>query len=504
MIVLFAAGLLLLLAGRARNRHNTFVAATTLLFLWLAADTSIPLLLPRLPVHWYRAFELFLLFFGAGAVLALAVMVQMVPVPRHRPLAPLFLSLALLIRLFSWDPVAHEEYRTMNLTRMLEDDSDVAALRSHLKTLEPGSMILGEVTAKRGRFGSPHWLDVLIQEAGHRNAGGLTVESSLTPMLSHAYLSQGLGHLFVWGIDPNWETRLFEGVAPTDGRRLRAMAAYLKRAGVSYLIAESEVMRRALEGFPGEFKRIFESGYLSVHEVVGAKPGASLPGTKPWGFLDLRALRGQGLTGREMYADFLLFAGQTRLRMRQEPATIVNLSPIVAMGEVPTSAVNAIEGLILFNADPTPAASHVATRLVNPLLERDLPLLLVNFRPPYPDGTLAITTRGPAVPLEQEAPRGTEVRLERFDGERVLAEIPASSAKIVELALSYFPVWKGGPGDVILQTDTNQMLVVTANPKLDLRYHAPLARITTTLLYVLLMVLAVLCIKRMRIPWLTD
>ena len=271
-IGLFGAGVGLAIRGRLRTRQARFVAAASLLFLWLALDTSPAMLLPSLTVHWYRAFDFFLALFSLLAVVALGWTARRLAGALPAPALPAVLLALLALRFVSWDPVAHEEYRDTSLTRSLSSDADATRLAAALRSLPRGSLILPEVLRARGTHGSPHWLDHLIQSAGHRNALGLTIESSLTPLVTYAYLAQGMGQVFVWGIDASWAQALFAGLGPAAPQRQSALPAYLAAAGIEYLITQSETARAYAQGMPRAFERLFSSGPYAVYRVAGALP----------------------------------------------------------------------------------------------------------------------------------------------------------------------------------------------------------------------------------------
>ncbi len=503
---LFAAGTALVLAGRLRTRQARFACAAALLFLWLAMDTSPAMLAPNLTVHWYRVFDFFLALFSLLAVLALGAIARRLARRLPAPVLPaLFLAL-LAVRFVSWDPVAHEEYRDTSLARSLRSDPDAGRLASALGSLPAGSLILPEVLRVRGPHGSPHWLDYLIQSAGHRNALGLTIESSLTPLVTYAYLAQGMGQVFVWGIDPSWAQAVFAGLGPAAPQRVNALPRYLAAAGVGYIITQSDTARAYAQGMAGAFERVFSSGPLALFRVVAALPPVTALMQRPWGLVDLDALRGRRMSPGRLRREFLLHANWVQLNAGVEP--IINLSP---RPERIRELSSGIEGLIVVNTGADPAAYHS----LPPHVRSGLPLILVNF---VPDPSLPAAVRILPLPSQAGAGRGTGALREpaplryalsgsTIGGAAVKARGPAArlggapdsapaegQARAIEIRLSYSPQWRSARGSEIFQTGLNHMLVLTPGPgegaELDLRLESPLSRVVTLAMALLIVAAA--------------
>ncbi len=497
-LLLFAAGLGLVLRGRLATPQARFAAAASLALFWLALDTSPALLLPGLPVHWYRAFDFFLAFLSLLAILAAAELAGRMRARIPRVALPAALLALLALRFAVWDPLATEEQPTLSLTRSLRADADAARLAAYLGTLPSGSVILPEVLRTRATHGSPHWLDYVIQSAGHRNALGLTVESSLTAMVTYAYLSQGLGQVFVWGIDPSWAQALFGGLSPAAAGRLAALPDYLADAGIEYIVTQSGSARAYLDGMRGRFERSFASGPLAVYRVTGALPPVTLLLDKPWGLVDLAALRGEPLAARRVWRDFLLEANWVRLAAGIDP--VINLTPRPAAIE---ALRDRLAGLVVVNTSPTPAAYHSL-----PAFARSgFRLVLVGFAessvppaagvellaPPAEGGPAvgAIPRDAPEPPRAAAPVRRAPPARASISGSAVRASLEESApgfAGAVEVRLSYSPHWKSEDGAMIFQTGLNHMLVLMpeggpdgapAKPELRLGFSVPLARITT-------------------------
>ncbi len=494
-VLLFGAGVALVLRGRLRTPQARFACAASLALFWLALDTSPALLLPTLPVHWYRAFDFFLTFLSLLAILAAAAMAKRLR-PRVPPIAlPAALLVLLALRFAVWDPVASEEQPTMSLARSLREDEDAARLAEYLESLPRGSVILPEVLRTRETHGSPHWLDFLIQSAGHRNALGLTVESSLTAMVTYAYLSQGLGQVFVWGIDPSWAQALFGRLAPAAARRLAALPDYLAAAGIQYVVSQSGAARAYFDGMQGRFERAFASGALAVYRVTGALPAVTALQDKPWGLVDLAALRGEPLAARRVYRDFLLQANWVRLAAGIDP--VINLTP---RPEAIEALRDRLAGLVVVNNAPAPAAYHSLPGyarsgfrlvLVN-FAQQAVPSAGVEVLPPPSAGGPAIATiprDTPELPLANPQARRAVPARAVIGGSLVLASFEATApgasgaARAVEVRLSYSPHWKSSDGAPIFQTGLDHMLVLMpegrAAKELRLELSVPFARLMT-------------------------
>ncbi len=549
-VALFAGGVGLALRGRLRTRAARFICAASLVFLWLALDTSPALLASALPVHWYRAFDFFLALFSLMAAVTLGWIAQRLSGRMPAPALPAAFLALLAVRFVSWDPVAHEEYRDTSLARSLRFDRDAAGLAAALESLPRGSVILPEVLRSRGAHGSPHWLDHLIQSAGHRNALGLTIESSLTPLVTYTYLAQGMGQVFVWGIDPSWSQAVFAGLAAAAPERVGALPRYLAAAGVGYVITQSEAGRAYAEAMPKAFERVFAGGPLSLYRVAGALPAVTALAGRPWGLVDLAALRGARLPARRLYREFLLHANWAMLNAGVEP--IINLSPTA---DRIAALHGGLEGLIVVNTGADPATYHS----LPPQVRSGLPLILVNFvsdpslgpgvrvlalpgrggagtpRGRHPEGPAAarfgfrstavggsaVRAGGPLAPLGGGADAGAAAESPASaslpaPGKPAASSppppgMPSPSAptspptpiRALEVRLSYSPQWRSGGGEQVYQTGLNHMLILqpeagpaagapaaragAAAVSVDLRLESPLARVVTLAMALLLL-----------------
>ena len=501
-LALFAAGVSLVLRGRLRSPQARFVCGASLLLFWLALDTSPALLLPALPVHWYRAFDFFLTFLSLLAILAAAELARRSRAGATRVVLPAVLLAVLALRFAVWDPLAAEEQPTMNLALSLRQDRDAERLASYLGSLPRGTVILPEVLRTRETHGSPHWLDYLIQSAGHRNALGLTVESSLTAMVTYAYLSQGMGQVFVWGIDPSWAQGLFGRLRPAAPQRLAALPDYLAAAGIEYVVTQSGAARAYADGMRDSFERTFASGPLAVYRVAGALPPVTILRERPWGLVDLAALRGARMAARTVYRDFLFQANWVRLAAGIDPVINLTARPAAIEG-----LRERLAGLVIVNTDPTPAAYHSLPAWVR----SGFRLVLVNFAPQPlppqgvevlpPPGTVdpataaipgnmggAQASADPLDPGAQAARRLAPARV-AISGSEVRASLvgaggSASRPGAVEIRLSYSPHWRSADGAPVFQTGLDHMLVLApepgqANAELRLDLAIPFARLMT-------------------------
>ena len=468
-----------------------FLLLAALLLLWISQDESLAYLLYPFGIHWYRVFDLFFSFFTINLLFAIEDE-QSGWIDSFRANLVLgALTAILLLRFVLWDPAAHERYASMH---MQSYGNDAAGLEAFLETIPADSLILPEKLRNRDFQGSPHALDYYIDQHGHRNALGLTVESSLTAMLQYAYLHRGMGHIFSWGVDLTWQESLYQNLSPGE-----TLPAYLRRAGVSYVIGRT---RRLLE-YLGEREEFFEPVYrdkeVYAFRVRDARPLLGFHDTAPLGFLSYQRIRGERIPGRPR-RDFLLEANRVRLRLGEGPP-IVNLDPVYAPLEHETFQRD-LSGLIIVNRKHSLAPSHEVHRFARP----DRQLILVNFEKTAPDpgptrylytvlnvpGAGTRPTPASVRPVRDADPHPERIAVAppaRTDDGTNDGLAPGNACQPLEIKFSFFPHWRAANDATIFQTENNHMLVCTRGQPTRLTFASPLSRPLTVMMYLLALVL---------------
>ncbi|MBI3396002.1 MAG: hypothetical protein HY042_09215, partial [Spirochaetia bacterium] len=281
-----------------------WILLTGFLFFWAALDNSLVYILPRFPVHWYRAFDYFLISLA---------MIGSVMIPECRAFLPRWLgphagaaaAALLALRLLSWDIAGHQSYQSVLFDDYAGRD-DLSLVRSHLQSLPKNSLFLPELIREKEYHGSPHALLHIVEEAGHRNILGLTVESSLTPNVTYARLFAGLPEIFVWGIDHG---AIYKAMAATGGGNPRLLIDYLRDAGVQYLIGRTGAMRSFAQMHPQDFRLVAQTNTIFVYQVTDSAPEMETPRDKPVAWIDADAFAGRS---SETPASFLMHAAAVR------------------------------------------------------------------------------------------------------------------------------------------------------------------------------------------------
>ncbi|MCR9141773.1 MAG: hypothetical protein NXI24_05940 [bacterium] len=532
-LALIAGYLLLIRRSWLRRRklpHIIFLILGSGLLLWLSQDASPSYIVHFVGIHWYRVFDLFYGLFVIGGVLGLAAAASRLrrnDLWRGRILMSAIAAVA-IGRFLIWDPVAHEKYRSLEF---YASGPDSTAFEEFLAGLEPGSVILPEKIRDRHLYGSPHSFDYFIQKYGHRNALGLTVESALTPSVSYAWISSAMPQIFQWGIDPSWNRQLYQNSSP--GEIATALPAYLRRAGVNYILGRTpQAFAYLRQHFPLAFAANKQNPAAGVFafRVPDSRAVFRAGGAQPIGYLNLDRLRGADdgpparSQRRSMTRDFLLYSNQLRLRsLLRDAPPIINLDPHYRRGLKPDSDFQAISknlsALILMHSGRDLMPSTMSHSLAQKL---DLPIILVNFQKTAPDpGPTRYLYTNLQVP---DAPRrsarldqvsaaiadspGTALKPEEFSHREIRLAVPESDfdRMPVEILLSHFPDWRiarahdddsgagrtistadmGEAGQKIFQTDGNRMLVFAApGETLRMRFHPSFARTITCLLYLI-------------------
>lgn len=477
--------------GRAR-----FLLLAVLLLLWISQDESLAYLLYPFGIHWYRVFDLFFSFFALNLLFAFQSEQSAWADSARADLTLAALAGLLLLRFLFWDPVAHEKYARMDLESYGRHTAD---LEVFLDGLPPGSLILPEMLRNRDFQGSPHALDYYIQKHGHRNALGLTVESSLTAMLAYAYLGQGMPHIFTYGVDLEWrETLGREGTAPG------ALPAYLRRAGVEYVIGRTRRLQAYLEARTTQFDKAFVGRDSYVYRVRDARPALGFHARPPLGFLSYQLVRGEAVPGKP-HRRFLLEANRVRGLLGPGPV-LVNLDPAFEPARM-AGLQNELGGLVLFHHGPGLAPSHEAHRF----LRENRRLILVNFEKteadPAPIEYLYTLLKVPGPRRTPDRPP-EPVQARDLDGrpEHIAVAKPADAAPAdaggagsdtkgcagLEIKLSYFPRWRLGEQPAqdddprrLYQTEDNHMFVCTRGRSVRLAFESPLARAVTAMMVLL-------------------
>ncbi|MEQ9362716.1 MAG: hypothetical protein RIF32_00650, partial [Leptospirales bacterium] len=427
---------------------------------------------------------------------------------------------AAVVRFLVWDPVAHENYRSLDL---YASGPDSTAFEEFLAGIEAGSVILPEKIRDKNLYGSPHSFDYFIQKYGHRNALGLTIESALTPAVSYAWLASGMPQIFQWGMEATWNRRLYRNADADEARR--GLPAYLRRSGVDYVLGRTPAAFAYLrEHFALAFAANPDNpsaGIFAFH-IPDSREAFRVAGTRPLGYLSLASLRSGSdnaplFEGRRITREFLLHANQLRLRpLLRDAPTIINLDPhyrrALAAGDIKTIFAN-LSGLILMHSGPELMPSEMSHSLAR---AAGVPLILVNFQrtapDPGPTRYLYTILRVPSRATPRDGVFSAlvdrpGVRLDAGDfshrGFRLkIPEAAPTDPVAVEIGLSHFPDWRVSavdprPGDSrlpprettadserIYQTDSNQMLVFAPPGRsLDFRFRASFARTLTVILY---------------------
>jgi hypothetical protein len=330
------------------------------------------------------------------------------------------------------------------------------------------------------------------------------IESSLTPLVLHAYLPEKQKQFFVWGIDISWKNQLFQNVPVESEAYQLAFPDYIRRCGISQVIALSPAMKNYLNLFPVYFKSAFTSGNVQVFKVEGARSRISQSAIKPFGFLYSTNLQNQSASNTNNFKDFLLHANQVRISGGVHGKDIINLNPLYQAN--PTAFLRIykklVSGLIVYNDElPASLVNDSPPHFLKDWAAADYPLLLINFQNnPYLQENITYlytnTTQWiqPNKIIATKIPENfISVKSAVIKPEQIGFTIESANRDLpVHLALSFFPDWQGKKGELIFQTDTNQMIVYAEGEKGELVFQQPLASLLTCWFY-LLACLTVIC-----------
>ncbi len=466
-----------IIIDRSTQEKFIFVLPASFLFMWISQDSSVPLLLFFVGIHWYRIFDLAFALYCIVCTLSLSYLGTKIKSP-YANIGMALVPILLIFRFLSWDFMAHEGYASMKLN---DYRAHFKSIETALQQIPRNAIFLPEKVRNTELFGSPHSVDYLLSQNAKKNALGLTIESSLSSLVTYGYLLKALPHVFVWGIDSNWLSKLHE-----PGNEGELLPEYLERAGVQYVIGRTATMHNYLNQRNSAFEPVFFSDNAFIYKIRYARPFLSSLSELPIGFASLSHLMKNGPLPPK---DFLLYANQTRILLGKT-APIINLDqPASDLSEVK----NKLSAVIIFNSERALAPSHS----VQHLEALNLPLILVNFEKTHKPNNhvhfLYTIVKLPAkyhrkIPLPDV--RNSALLYSRFDGgNKLQGEMPlpekGKSCTPVEIKQSFFPDWQSQNGEPIFQTDTNQMLMCPSGNSFEISFHNSFSKIITVMLYAL-------------------
>jgi hypothetical protein len=508
LIVLFFAGLYFIFTNKIKDRYFIFLAFSCVLFFLFSMDTSFVFIFSFLKIHWYRAYDVFFIFFTVLVFVSFDHLLNILPEKKYNYYIAGGLLLVIQFGFYLWNPLKADKYESIKFADYTRNNMEYEALDSYLSGIKKDSLVMPEYLGTSDYYGSPHWLDYPIQRNGLRNAFGLMIESSLTPKLTLAYMPSENTDMFIWGIDSSWKGLLYKNSYSDDKLRYDSFVRYLKDSGINYVITQSGKFRAFLRTYGDDLEESLALDRISVFKVIKSTAVINTLASKPYGFIDYDYVNESGTSREVLYKNYLLYSNQTKVLIDKN-MTLINLTPFMNESGFRNLLPDYVSGLVIYNSSDKAVNDYLAEKIAEP----GLPMILVNFKKTgyMKEKAVYISTNvGTPVPSDATSDNGGIRDTERIaltdyriNGDKIVINGIGGSGKSggsnksgnipVEIKFSFFPDWKAKDSR-LFQTDTNQMIVFSDKDSIEVDFFASFAGIITGMLYFLISVFFVVSI----------
>ncbi|PJZ53488.1 hypothetical protein [Leptospira adleri] len=422
--ILFVIGIRLLFIRKLLPPISRFLIFGTLLFYWMATDSSLSLILPWLHVKWYTALNVSLVFLTFAALVTARFFLKNLPPGRWKLWTGLVLFILGMYRFIVTIPGPSTGIESLSKT-----PSSIWTQREEwnriLKEIPYSSLVASEEIAGGGSSLDSRWASVLVRQSVRRNIVLQNrFENSLPSSpeeIIQLFPSQGpKSSLVTFGKRAN--------LRPVQERDKLSdlFLRLLRERGVTHLFLKSEALNQFTLNLPDSFRQIAKKGEWILWELNSAKPPLELLSVKPWALLTDEA--GQERRTSIRSEDLSEFALQSLF------ALSISLVPITSE-EYKTNE-NSFSGAFSF--------SNLKAELQKLISARE------------EENSKKKQRKGNSDPVQNENTTGTEIHPFSWDDSRIVWELPRLSKEgecfPVLVRSGFFPLWKSENGETIYRT----------------------------------------------------
>ncbi|XDD51438.1 hypothetical protein AB3N59_06760 [Leptospira sp. WS92.C1] len=277
--VLFVIGIRLLFIRKLLPPISRFLIFGTLLFYWMATDSSLDMIFPWLHVKWYTALSVSLVFLTFAALVTARFFLKNLPPGKWKLFTGLILFLLGLYRFVIIVPGP-----STGIESLTKDSAPVWKQKeewiSVFSKTPYGSLIASEEIAGGDTSRDSRWVSVLVRQSVRRN---IILQNRFENSLPSS--PEEIIQLFPsQGQRTAWSRKRSNGnnhpVQERD-KLSRLFLSLLQDRGVSYVLLRSEGLNQFALNLPESFSQVAKKGDWILWKLLFSKPSLELLFEKP-------------------------------------------------------------------------------------------------------------------------------------------------------------------------------------------------------------------------------
>ncbi len=281
--ILFVIGIRLLFIRKLLPPISRFLIFGTLLFYWMATDSSLSMILPWLHVKWYTALNVSLVFLTFAALVTARFFLKNLPPGRWKLWTGLILFFLGMYRFIITIPGP-----STGIESLSKSPSSIWSQKEEwgriLKDTPYSSLIASEEIAGGSNATDSRWASVLIRQSVRRNIVLQNRFENSIPSspeeIIQLFPSQGpKNSLVTYGKRSNLRP------VPEREKLSDLFLGLLRERGVTHLLLKSEALNQLASSLPDSFTEIAKKGEWILWKLTVAKPALELLSAKPWALL---------------------------------------------------------------------------------------------------------------------------------------------------------------------------------------------------------------------------
>ncbi len=489
-----------------RRKHYKFIfyiLTCSVMLFWITQDPSLTYLLPFLPFHWYRTFDLFYLFLSIASILPF--MLSTTGFRNNSSMLLLPVIIALTIRFMIINPLEQQN----NLSRYYNGDwkekESFSSFSKQTTQIPEGSLVFTELVANNSLHGSPHFFDTIVQKSKLRNLNGLMIESSYTSILNDIFISSAIPGFFIWGRNPRWLQKNIHPESQNFNKNLYFSTEYLNESGVNYIFARTDLFRSILNSLPEFAALVFHKAPYSIYKLKKEYPSI-YESTSPSGYINASLFDSSSVSTKDLLEEFNAGVYSMMKSYDVSPSRIVNLDPVFQKHSKQLLGPGDFHSLIIFNHGKLKKAPVVP----NSWLNSSTNIVFINMKPSGDQSIqnnnaniyyLSAETNNEITDAKYrtivtgaDTPQHKAINISR-DKNGISFELAESeniskitkSCHHVYMTDSFSSFWRTDTGIPVYQTGINGTYMCANNTSNRVRYYAPLSKTLTAFMLLLLL-----------------
>ncbi|AOP33575.1 hypothetical protein A0128_06760 [Leptospira tipperaryensis] len=421
--ILFVIGIRLLFIRKLLPPISRFLIFGTLLFYWMATDSSLSLIFPWLHVKWYTALNVSLVFLTFAALVTARFFLKNLPPGRWKLWTGLILFVLGMYRFIITIPGPSTGIENISKT-----PSSIWSQKEEwtriLKETPYSSLIASEEIAGGISSLDSRWASVLVRQSVRRNVVLQNrFENSLPSSpeeIIQLFPSQGpKSSLVTYGKRAN--------LRPVQERDKLSdlFLSLLQERGVTHLLLKSEALNQFASNLPVSFIQIAKRGEWILWKLNITKPPLELLSAKPWALVTDDA-------GQER---------RTSIRSEDLSESALHSLFELSITLVPITAAE-------YKADENSFSGAFPFSQLKAELQKLVTIQEEEKAKNKPKGKFDSE--------KEKNPSGTQIHPFSWDDSRILWELPAvpgeNVCSPVLIRSGYFPLWKSENGEKSYRT----------------------------------------------------